>query len=243
MKDNINKILSGITGYHLAKSGKDKVTELFASKWINSLGIKTVIDVGANAGQFAKSVRMAMPNVKIISFEPIPLEYKNLINQFKGDKNFESYQYALGDTEIETEFELNEFSPTSSLLEFTDAQKEYYPVTGENKKIKVQVKRLDKLIMPDSIEKNICLKVDVQGFEDKVLLGASALLDRVVFIYVECSFKEFYKGQPLFDDIYKLLTSRGFVFQGVGDQLNTGLKGEPTQIDAFFINSKLLNQA
>ena len=54
-------------------------------------------------------------------------------------------------------------------------------------------------------------------------------------IYIECSFKEFYKGQPLFDDIYRLLYAEGFIFKGVVDQLNAGKNNEPTQIDAIFV--------
>ncbi|MCB9197891.1 MAG: FkbM family methyltransferase [Flavobacteriales bacterium] len=241
MKQKLNKILSRLIGYQLSKANRDHVEELFVSKWFKTFNFNTVIDVGANNGQFARSVRIAMPEVKIISFEPIPEECSALKNSFKDDRNYVVHQLALGKEAGQTNFLVNDFSPTSSLLEQTDLQKEYYPVTGNSKKIEVNIERLDTVLSVDELTGGVLLKVDVQGFEDQVLIGAENILSKVDLIYVECSFKEFYKGQPLFHDIYELLHEKGFVFMGIGDQLKAGKKGEPTQIDAIFVNSKKIS--
>lgn len=227
-----------MTGYHMAKSDMDSVEVLLTSNWFKSFKFKTILDVGANNGQFAKSVRKAMPAVKIVSFEPIPNECDALKTAFKGDQNYKVHQLALGSEKGETKFLVNDFSPTSSLLEQSDLQKEYYPVTGDSKEIDVVIDRLDNVINIGSADQNVLLKIDVQGFENEVIKGAEGALDQIAMIYVECSFKEFYKGQPLFNDVYNLLFSKGFVFRGIGDQLMAGAKGEPTQIDAIFINKK-----
>ena len=237
MKEKINKILSKTIGYHLSKSNKSGVVELFESKWMKSFNLKTILDVGANTGQFAKQVRKAMPHVNIISFEPIPDEYKKLKDSFKEDANFKAYKLAISDIEEIAEFELNDFSPTSSLLEFSDKSDEYHPLIGESKTIKVEVKRLDQLEEIKALEPNVLLKIDVQGLEDKVILGSHAILSKVKVIYVECSYIEVYKNQPLFEDIYKLLNDKGFLFRGIADQLNGGRNFEPIQIDAIFVNN------
>lgn len=236
MKKIINKVLTGLTGHQLTKSNVDQVSNLFVTKWLRSFDFKTIIDVGANSGQFAKSVRRVLPSAKIISFEPIPRECETLRDYFKEDKNYELYQMALGQETGTTNFLLNDFSPTSSLLEQTELQKEFYPITGDSKEIEVKIERLDKVIGPKQLIGNTLLKIDVQGFEDQVIKGATEILSSVKLIYVECSFKEFYKGQPLFHEIYELLHELGFDFRGVGDQLNAGRTGEPTQVDAFFLN-------
>ncbi len=235
MKEKINIFLSKYTGYSFSKSNLNPVIVFFQSKWAQTLNIKTVIDVGANAGQFAESVRKANPNINIISFEPLPSEYQKLTSLFKNDMKFQSYQCALGENEGTVSFMQNDFSPTSSLLEFTSLQKDFYPATGENKKIEVKISRLDEIIKIPELQKNILLKIDVQGFEDNVIKGAKGILNNILMIYIECSFKEFYKGQPLFDDIYRLLYAEGFIFKGVVDQLNAGKNNEPTQIDAIFV--------
>lgn len=239
MKSKINSLLQKTTGYILTKGKEDKVSVLFRSKWFEVLNIRSVIDVGANSGQFAKSVRSAIPDADIISFEPIPKEAERLKRDFAKDSHFKLFQYALGNENATVPFEVNEFSPTSSLLSHTNLQKEYYPITGKTNKIEVEVKRLDEVIKSNELKPNILLKIDVQGFEDKVILGAEKLLPSVAIIYVECSFKKFYENQPLFNDIYQLLLKYNFEFRGIGDSLHSGQKNEPVQVDAIFINSSL----
>ncbi len=239
MKKKLNILLTKLFGYHITKSNQSEVVDLLNSKWIKQFNIKTVVDIGANAGQFAHKVRKALPNVAIISFEPIPSEFKLLIENFKNDTNFKGVQKAVGNENGKITFELNDFSPTSSILPISDLQKEYYPNTGAVTKLDVEITKLDTFFINVEIAEPIMLKIDVQGFEDKVILGSSNFLKKVAIVYIECSFKEFYEGQPLFDDIYTLMKTNNFIFKGVGEQLNAGKLGEPTQIDAIFINKNL----
>jgi FkbM family methyltransferase len=239
MREALNLFLTKLFGYHLTKSNQSDVVDLLNSKWIKQFNIKTVVDVGANAGQFAQKVREALPDVMIISFEPIPTEFKLLIENFKKDTNFKGVQKAVGNENGMISFELNEFSPTSSILPISDLQKEFYPNTGKVTKVDVPIITLDTYFATNQIVGPTVLKIDVQGFEDKVILGSCEFLKKVAIVYIECSFKEFYEGQPLFDDIYTLMKTNNFIFKGVGEQLNAGKLGEPSQIDAIFINRNL----
>jgi len=238
MKSSINKILNKATGYQLTKPLRNSLEILLKSPWFQSFQFKTVIDVGANVGQFAKVVRAAMPTTQIYSFEPIPKDFEILKNKFIGDGKFKAINKAVGNTEGTVTFEVNDFSPTSSILPTTQLQKDFYPITGEVQKIEVPITTLDQFSSELELKGLILLKIDVQGFEDKVVLGAQSFLTKVAVVYVECSFKEFYQGQPLFNEIYQLMLSNGFEFRGVGDQLNAGANGEPTQVDAIFVNQK-----
>jgi FkbM family methyltransferase len=241
MKSAINKILSKTIGYQLTKPQRNGLEILFKSKWFQSFQFKTVIDVGANVGQFAKVVRQAMPNVQIISFEPIPKDFELLKSKFTDDSKFLAINKAVGNENGAVSIAVNDFSPTSSILPTTQLQKDFYPITGEVQKIEVPIITLDEFSKENEILGNILLKIDVQGFEDKVILGAKNFLSKVVVVYVECSFKEFYEGQPLFHEIYQLMVENGFEFRGVGDQLNAGKTSEPTQVDAVFVNKKFLS--
>ena len=194
-----------------------------------------MLDVGANEGQFANNARNRLPNAKIVSFEPIPEAYNVLCQRFKDDNNFQAFNIGFGHRKEKRSFLQNSFSPVSSILEFLPSQKEFYPRTKDSTTIEISLHRLDEFIQNLEVESNVLLKIDVQGFEDKVLQGASSILDRIKVIYIECSFMKFYKGQPLFDDIYEFLLEKGFSFRGVADQLNAGVIDEPTQIDAVFI--------
>lgn len=54
----------------------------------------------------------------------------------------------------------------------------------------------------------------VTGFADKVIMGGQELISKASVLILETSFQPLYQGQPFFDDIYKLLRARGFVYEG-----------------------------
>ena len=83
----------------------------------------------------------------------------------------------------------------------------------------------------------ILLKIDVQGYEDQVILGATRIMQQVDSIMIEMSFQPLYQGQPLFDEIYQLLISKGFTFAGNMDGLFSPLDGSILQSDGIFIRS------
>jgi len=84
-------------------------------------------------------------------------------------------------------------------------------------------------------EDNILLKVDVQGYEHKVIDGSRNILNMVKVIIIETSFHELYEGQPLFAEIYELLNRLGFVYSGSWGELKSPLDGAPLQQDSIFI--------
>ena len=53
----------------------------------------------------------------------------------------------------------------------SDKHKENYPHSSEHKEIEVKIKKLDDVINPELIKRNILVKIDVQGFEDEVIKG------------------------------------------------------------------------
>lgn len=78
------------------------------------------------------------------------------------------------------------------------------------------------------------LKIDVQGGELDVLRGGSKTLDRLTWVYVECSFRELYIGQPPADEVVEHLRGAGFRLAGLGHVSYVG--GEAIQADFLFGN-------
>ena len=64
------------------------------------------------------------------------------------------------------------------------------------------------------LEKGILLKLDVQGFEDRVLSGAKNLLPACSIVVVEHCTELLYKGQAGFNDIYQHVQSAGLEYIG-----------------------------
>jgi len=83
------------------------------------------------------------------------------------------------------------------------------------------------------LEGPLLLKIDVQGFELQVLKACAPVLNRVEFVYVECSFVEFYAGQAMAGEVVAWLQKCGFALTGIGS-LTRGPSGVGVQSDLLF---------
>jgi len=171
----------------------------------------TVLDVGANKGQFAVFARHRWPRARVVCFEPLPEPHRRL-SKLLGT-GAEIHQVALGDYEGEAEMHLASREDSSSLLALGDAQKRLFSM-DETRLFSVPVHRLDNIFNADALARPTLLKIDVQGFEFEVLKGATRLLRGIDQVYVECSFVELYVAQKLASDVTDLLRDFGLTETG-----------------------------
>ncbi len=71
--------------------------------------IDTVLDVGANVGQFGASLRSKGYRGRIVSFEPVASVFQTLAARAKADGNWEAYHCALGAETGEATIHVAEF--------------------------------------------------------------------------------------------------------------------------------------
>ena len=93
-----------------------------------SLPINTVIDVGANTGQFARFILNFYPKAQLICFEPLPAQYKILKSWAEGITPNKPlvYNVAVGDKVGEAKMHFHtEHSPSSSILPSTKLLKHF----------------------------------------------------------------------------------------------------------------------
>ena len=212
--------------------------ELLRLRWLKEMNINTVLDIGANEGQFALMIRKLLPQVTICSFEPIPDCYTKLLANFSKDRDFKAFNVAVGDKEETIEMNINDFSPSSSLLEIDDLHVENFKHTANTKKQLIQVKTLDGLRTQIDLAKPYLVKIDTQGYEDKVIRGGQEVLAGADVIFVELSYRSLYKEQTLFDDIYNNLVRLGFQYHGNFEELLSPINGSVLQSDGIFIKRK-----
>jgi FkbM family methyltransferase len=191
----------------------------------------TVIDVGANKGQFSLAARAVMPDARIIAFEPLSDAADVYQRLFGDDRRVEIHRVAIAAQGSQAEFHVTNRADSSSLLAPGQGQHDAFGVDRE-KTISVPVARLDEVIDQASLQRPIMLKIDVQGAELQVLESCRTL-DQIDFIYVELSFIELYEGQPLALDVALHLAREGFELAGVFNQIATATFG-PTQADFLF---------
>lgn len=205
--------------------------------WLREAGIRTVIDVGANTGEFACNILDIMPSVSIYSFEPLAKCHEALERRMKGISTFRAFKFGLGDRDEIVVIYHNEFSPSSSILPMSDLHRASFPFTTKSEKEVVSIRPLDSVAAELDLRHNLLVKIDVQGFEGRVIAGGMETIKMATHVIVETSFAELYQGQPLFDHVYQQLKELGFCYSGALDQLLSPVDGRILQADALFIRS------
>ena len=201
------------------------------------LGIGTVIDVGANEGQFARMISGIFPNTEIYCFEPLSGPFQKLITWAQTQNGrVRCFQTALGDQQGEVDMYLHEqHTPSSSLLSATEMCHTLYPQTRAKRIERVKASTLDHVLANSisSTEKPALLKLDVQGFEDRVLRGAQEVLSQCKVVILEVSVEPLYNGQAEFLDLAFMLRDSGHKYVGNLDQAY-GDDGRVVYFDAVF---------
>jgi len=194
---------------------------------------KTVVDVGANRGQFALAARHHAQDAYILAFEPLEEAAEVFKKVFQADPAVELHRCAIGSRQGEVEMHVSRADDSSSLLPIADLQQKFFPGTEEKGLRQVIVTPLDAALYPEQIQAPAFLKIDVQGYELEVLKGSTLLLGYFEYLLVECSYMELYKGQPLADDVVRYVEKAGFVFAERYNLVHDR-KGQPIQADFFF---------
>ena len=153
----------------------------------------------------------AIPKAEVVSFEPTPESFRR-VEELRTKYNFTAVNAAVGADNGSMDFYLNSNSATNSLLEMDRHAACLDPLARQKpQQIKVPVVRLDDYLAEHNLERPIdYLKLDVQGFENRVLQGAVRTLPRVRFIMVEAQFNPVYEGSCRVDELCYLLYGAGF---------------------------------
>jgi len=198
------------------------------------MSIGTVIDIGANIGQFAIKARRMFPDSQIYSFEPLSGCFAKLVNVLGNDPKFHPVRCAIGAREAMLVIHESSFDQASSFLAVSDLQVRAFPHTRPKTDETVPVRRLDD-VLNQVLAPDVLLKLDVQGFEAQVLDGAPRVLSEARVVISEVAFAPMYEGQPLFGEIYDRLIEAGLRLHGVLDQLPDPRDGRILQADAIFV--------
>ncbi len=201
--------------------------------WIHELEIDTVIDIGANFGRTVITFRQLFANAVIYAFEPLPDCYKKLLEKTKKVSNLQYFNLALGAETSELSMNQSNYLPSSSLLEMENMHSEAFPFTAGSEEIKVKVLPLDSMNL--KIGNSLLIKVDVQGYEDRVIDGGLDVFSKAKIVILEVSYQSLYKDQVLFDGVYERMMKLGFDFAGTLGNLVDPRTGVFLEADAIFV--------
>jgi FkbM family methyltransferase len=199
---------------------------------LRSLTADGILDVGANRGQFTLACRLAKPGVPVVAFEPIPAEAAVFRLVHGSCSDIQLIETALGPEAGNAALHMSHRADSSSLLPIGEGQRKIFEGTDEVGTINVPVNRLDAFQDRWAGRSRLLLKLDVQGFELKVLEGAVETLTNCAYVYAECSEKELYVGQALFPEVSAFLSRHGFELSSRHNEMVVA--GESIQADYLF---------
>lgn len=212
-------------------------TKLFAVK-AAELGVKTVLDVGANFGQFAQDLRKHRYRGQIVSFEPLSAVHAALEKSAAGDAGWRiAPRMALGNARGTAAINIAKNLASSSLLAVHDRSVMASLGTAYAGCEQVDVYRLDDVV-DAACEGPLALKLDTQGYELQVLEGATHTLQRTAVVLSEMSLTPLYENGATFSDVYAFLERSGFrcisLIQGFADHG----RHELLQVDGVFVRDR-----
>jgi FkbM family methyltransferase len=177
--------------------------------FIRDREIDTVIDVGANIGQFGQALRSMGYRGKIISFEPIASEYQTLTKKVAGDSNWKVHPFGLGTVAGEATINVSEDSSYSSILPLSDAAIQFDQKAVVERNETIQMRTLDQVA--SCLSGKILLKIDTQGYEKQVIEGGRHTLPRLKGIWMELPIIHLYEGNWKFHEAIQYMDDLGFV--------------------------------
>jgi len=179
---------------------------------------KVVFDVGANIGEFSLCVLRYSSTVRVLAFEPDPAAFVCLklnLEYWLGYNRYLAVCRALSSsTENKTLFVSTKNADTSLI-----------PALETTETIQVRTETLSKYIVGIEPSNVVLLKMDAEGAEPEVLVGAGKHLDRISFLTIDVSPERM--GNSTAAQVTQILESQGYDVEMV--------KGQGKRI---FINAK-----
>lgn len=178
--------------------------------FLHSREVELVLDVGANAGQYAGWLRERGYLGRIVSFEPIAEVFAELAAKAEGDPLWDVHHCALGAEPGEATITVSRWTVFSSLLPMRQAARTFDENATATRDETVTVRTLDQMAagLPPA---RTFLKIDTQGYERAVLAGAGATLPRLVGLQMELPVIHLYEGSWTMSEALDAMAGNGFV--------------------------------
>lgn len=201
-------------------------------------GLRTVVDVGANVGQWSTMLLNLISPEKLVIIEPQPSAFTELEKRFGARASVELHNVAVGDADGSIRLRVTRDTTGASVL---PPREEMRDLIGQNwtveSEIEVPIRKLDTLLAGTSDIS--LLKIDVQGFEKAVLAGAAQVLARTDFLLIELNYMPQYVGGSWFGEIHEILTQQhSFVLVDASKPLR--LNGRASMSDGLYVNIRRL---
>jgi FkbM family methyltransferase len=238
-------------GYEVKKKyNKNQQFNDILRKKINDAPV--ILDIGANRGQSIDRFSKIFKNPKIHAFEPLTSEFKYLKKIYSNQKNIILNNSAAGDKEEIKKINVTAKSDTSSFnnimpgtkwlkirSEQNNTAQNNYVINQED----VKIIKLDDYVSQSHIDEIDIVKIDTQGYEEKILEGLVETIkkNKIKVIITEIIFDNNYSKYLSFYQLEKHLIPNGFRLVGVDFANKDLFSGIGFAVDAMYFNTKKID--
>jgi FkbM family methyltransferase len=188
---------------------------------------RVIMDVGASEGSWSLLAYSQFPDADYVLIEPLEEHALALRRLTEWNPRFHFVAAALGERKGTAQLQVTTDLAGSSCL--------HYPNIDAARQRSVVIRTADELleegvfpVAPDLI------KIDVQGYELRVLAGAEKILQTAAVLIVEVNLFRFMPGCPLVHEVVAHLAARGFTLFDVAGHLRRPYDDDLGQMDLVF---------
>jgi len=173
---------------------------------------QSILDIGANIGQFHSLCKLYFPNSDVFSIEAsdeCEPHLKQITDQY--------YIGLLAKDKIEYDFYSLKSNPTNTGNSIYKELTHHYSEDQLNI-IKKQGIKLDDLFTPES--RFDLIKIDTQGSELDIIVGGKNLCSKAKGILLEVSLTQYNENSPLYNEVIEFMDNFGFKVGEILDEVN-----------------------
>lgn len=175
-----------------------------ALQFLNDMSVTSVLDIGANVGNYSQTIKHFFPNMDIFMIEANPWCDGHL------RRTGISYEIAcLSDEKKDVKLFINRDNMVCTGVSYYREKTEHY---SEEDFMPTETKKLDDLILEKFGEQKTFefIKMDTQGSEVDIIKGGLKTFEKAKYIQIEMTLVEYNKGAPLKNDVSAFLNELGF---------------------------------
>jgi FkbM family methyltransferase len=211
------------------------VLEFFFALARPSDDVKTVLDIGANAGVMTEGFHLCYPKARVLAFEPNKEVFARLRQNLEAREPFASafrsgqieiFNFGLYSRNGEMDLHVLSSSDSSSLVPLTEERRSIYPDLYRPVRMeKVALRTLDDFVSEHQLEHIDIIKIDVEGVYVDVLRGGEATLRKTDQVIIEIDWSV--KGNQVRDwiDAGAILFDAGLRLRAIVDVIHNKGRG------------------
>ncbi|MDB9347417.1 FkbM family methyltransferase [Nodularia spumigena] len=206
----LNKIVSHPSFPLTRYFPRGKIVWYDIQRFSDKKDLNIIFDVGANIGQTANGLIQYFPKTQIYCFEPVKSSFDILHKNFSSFSNISLLQQGFGSKSEHKIINIYDDSQLNTLI--VNAPRDAQKINEE----KIFLDTIDNFCLDNQIPAIDILKMDVQGWEMEILLGAMNFISqkKIKFIYTEVGFRRQDRDMQHFSEINDFLESQGYYLCG-----------------------------